>query len=60
MGQLYSIREIAKETGMSRDTIYRRLKDKQWPFYLLSEKCIRIDLDEIKELFRQERETSKK
>ena len=49
---LVSIREAARALGVSADTIRRRIKGGQWPYYPLGPKAIRLDNEEIKSLGR--------
>jgi excisionase family DNA binding protein len=46
-----SVREAAALTGVSRDTIRRRIADGTLTGYKLGKQIVRIDLDELEELF---------
>ena len=47
---LVSIQKAARELGVSTDTVSRRIKAGEWPYYPLGKRAIRLDVDEIKAL----------
>lgn len=50
---LVKIEEATRRLGVSRETILKRIRSGEWPFYRLGEKAIRIDVDEIIQLTRK-------
>lgn len=50
---LVKIEEATRRLGISRETILKRIRAGEWPFYRLGEKAIRIDVDEIIQLTRK-------
>ncbi|KKM67847.1 hypothetical protein LCGC14_1467000 [marine sediment metagenome] len=49
-----TISEAAKILNMSTATIRTRLKSGQWPYYRFGIHILRLNIDEIKDLARQE------
>ena len=49
---LTSVVNAAKELGCSAEHIRRQIRAGRWPFYVLSDKGTRVDVEEIKALGR--------
>ena len=49
---LLNVTQASRELGVSAETIRRKIRAGQWPFYKLGPKSTRIDPDEIRALGR--------
>lgn len=50
MGQLLTIDQVVVESGVSRVTIYRRLRRSPIPVYKLGPRCVRISAEDVESL----------
>lgn len=57
-GKTYNDRGDGERFKVSKETVRRRLKDNVWPFYIIGDRSLRLDIDEVKALLKRERKES--
>ena len=50
---LVDAREVSKILGVSQELLRKLAREKKIPFYRLSERTLRFDIDEVREYMRQ-------